>query len=106
MPNPCKDQLEDLVVRINPDLSKQQAEEILALMNMREEDIDLSDIPEMADADFAKSVRGLFYRGPMVRLTEDLRHYFCELSQRKRVPLNDLVNETLDKAVAVAEVVN
>jgi hypothetical protein len=104
MPNPCKEQLEDLIVRLNPDLSKQQAEEILALMNMREEDIDLSDIPEVLTLP-AGAVRGKFYRGPMVRLTEDLRLYFCDLSRRKGVPLNDLVNETLAKAVAVAEVV-
>ena len=101
MPNPCKDQMEDLLVRLNPDLSRQQAEEILALMNMREEDIDLSDIPE---TDFSKGVRGKFYRGPIIYLTEDLRRYFWDLSRRKGVPLNDLVNETLTKAVAVAEV--
>jgi hypothetical protein len=101
MPNPCKDQMEDLLVRLNPDLSRQQAQEILALMNMREEDIDLSDIPE---TDFSKGIRGKFYRGPIIYLTEDLRHYFSDLSRRKDVPLNDLVNETLTKAVAVAEV--
>jgi hypothetical protein len=101
MPNPCKEQLEDLLVRLHPDLSKQQAKEVLALMNMREEDIDLSDIPE---TDFSKGVRGKFYRGPIIYLTEDLRRYFCDLSRRKGVPLNDLVNETLAKAVAVAEV--
>lgn len=102
MPNPCKEQLEDLLMRMNPHLTKQQAEEVLALATMREEDIDLSDIPE---TDFSKGIRGLFYRGPIVRLNEELRQYFCDLAQRKRVPLNDLVNETLAKAVAVAEVV-
>lgn len=101
MPNPCKDQMEDLLVRLNPGLSRQQAQELLALMNMREEDIDLSDIPE---TDFSKGVRGKFYQGPIIYLTEDLRRYFWELSRRKGVPLNDLVNETLIKAVAVAEV--
>ena len=101
MPNPCRDELEALLMRLNPGLSKQQAEEALALMNMREEDIDLSDIPE---TDFSKGVRGRFYRGPIIYLTEDLRRYFWELSRRKGVPLNDLVNETLTKAVAVAEV--
>jgi len=101
MPNPCKHELEALLMRLNPDLSQQQAEETLALMNMREEDIDLSDIPE---TDFSKGVRGKFYRGPLVYLTEDLRRYFCDLSRRKGVPLNDLVNETSTKALAVAEV--
>jgi hypothetical protein len=101
MLNPCKDQLEALLVRLNPGLSRQQAEEILALMNMREEDIDLSDIPE---TDFSNGVRGKFYQGPIIYLTEDLRRYFWELARRKGVPLNDLVNETLTKAVAIAEV--
>ena len=101
MPNPCKDQLAGLLMRVQPDLSRQQAEEILNLMNMREEDIDLSDIPE---TDFSGGVRGLFYRGATIRLKEDLRRYFCELFRRKGVPLNELVNETLAKAVAVAEV--
>lgn len=102
MPNPCKEELEDLLMREHPDLSRQQAEEILAGMKMREEEIDLSDIPEI---DFSKGVRGLFYRGPMVYLNEDLCRYFCELSRRKGVPLNDLVNNALMKAVAVAEAV-
>lgn len=87
-------------MREHPDLSKQQAEEILALMSMREEEIDLSDIPE---TDFSKRARGKFYRGPIVYLNEDLRRYFCDLSLRKGVPLNGLVNNTLMKAVAVAE---
>src|SRR2546422_11513611 len=102
MPNPCKQEKEDLLMRMYPDLSRQQAEEILVLAEMPEEDIDLSDIPE---TDFSKGVRGKFYRGPIVRLNEDLRRYFCDLSRRKGVPLNDLVNDALAKAVAVAEVV-
>jgi hypothetical protein len=102
MPNPCKEELEDLLMREHPYLSRQQAGEIVAGMNMREEDIDLSDIPE---TDFSKGVRGLLYRGPIVYLNEDLCRYFSELSRRRGVPLNDLVNDALMKAVAVAEAV-
>jgi hypothetical protein len=102
MPNPCKEELEELLMREHPDLSKQQAQEILAGMNMREEDIDLSDIPE---TDFSKGVRGLFYRGSIVHLDEDLQSYFGELSRRKGVPLSGLVNDALRKAVAVGEAV-
>jgi hypothetical protein len=40
MPNPCKEELEALLTRMNAKLSKDQAEELLALMNMRHEDID------------------------------------------------------------------
>jgi hypothetical protein len=101
MPNPSEEQL-DLLMRMQPDLTRQQAEEIITLMYMRDEDIDLSDIPERTD--FSLGVRGKFYQGPIIYLTQDLQHYFCELSRRKGVPLNELVNETLAKALAVAEV--
>jgi hypothetical protein len=49
-------------------------------------------------------VRGKFYRGATIRLTEDLRLYFADVSRRKGIPMNDLVNETLEKARAVAAV--
>ena len=101
MPNPSEEQL-DLLMHMQPDLTRQQADEILTLMYMRDEDIDLSDIPERTD--FSRGVRGKFYQGPIIYLTQDLQRYFCELSRRKGVPLNDLVNETLAKALAVAEV--
>ena len=40
MPNPCKQEKEDLLMRLYPDLSRQQAEGILAIAGMREEDIE------------------------------------------------------------------
>jgi hypothetical protein len=49
-------------------------------MNMREEEIDLYDIPEN---DFSKRVRGKFYRGPTVCLNGDLCRNLCNLSHRK-----------------------
>jgi hypothetical protein len=85
-------------------LSPEQKAEILALMGVRDEDIDTSDIPEVKELPRG-TVPGLFYRGRMVRLNEELRTYFADLARRKGVPMNDLVNETLAKAVAVAEVV-
>ena len=84
-------------------LSEEQKAELLALMNMRDEDIDTSDIPEIQELP-AGTVRGKFYRGATVQLNEELRRYFTDLACRKGVPLNDLVNETLSKAIAVAEV--
>ncbi len=36
----------------------------------------------------------------MIRLPEDLRRYFADLAARKRVPMNDLAVETLQKALA------
>jgi hypothetical protein len=85
-------------------LSEEQKKEILALLDKPDSEIDLSDIPEITELP-PGAVRGLFYRGPMIRLPEDLRRYFAELAARKRVPMNDLVVETLEKALAALEVV-
>jgi hypothetical protein len=85
-------------------LSPEQKAEVLALMNVRDEDIDTSDIPETKELP-PGTVPRLFYRGSMVRLNRDLQRYFADLARRKQVPMNDLVNEALEKAVAVAEVV-
>jgi hypothetical protein len=83
-------------------LSAEKKAEILSLMNLSDEDIDTSDIPEVSIP--PGTVPGLFYRGSSVRLNESLRRYFWELSRRKGISVNDLVNETLEKALAVAEV--
>ena len=80
-------------------LSEEQKKEILALLDKPDSEIDLSDIPEITELP-PGAVRGLFYRGPMIRLPEDLRRYFADLAARKRVPMNDLVVETLEKALA------
>ena len=85
-------------------LSEEQKKEILALLDKPDSEIDLSDIPEITELP-PGAVRGLFYRGPMIRLPEDLRRYFADLAARKRVPMNDLVVETLEKALAALEVV-
>jgi hypothetical protein len=102
MQNPSEEQI-DLMIRLYPDFTRQQAKEILVVMDMKDEDIDLSDIPEIKEIP-KDAVRGLFYRGPMIRLKPELHRYFCELADRKRVPMADLVNETLEKALAVTEV--
>ena len=75
----------------------------MALMDKRDEDIDTSDMPEIRELP-AGAVRGLFYRGATITLNEELRSYFADLSRRKGIPMNDLVNETLVKALAVAAV--
>jgi hypothetical protein len=103
MPNPCKQEKEDLLMRMHPDLSRQQAEELLVLAEKRDEDIDLSDIPEIR-AIPPNAVRGKFYRSRMIILTTELQQYFADLSRRKGIPMNDLVNETLAKALAMVEV--
>jgi len=87
-------------------LSEEQKLEILALIEKGDEGIDFSDIPEIREVP-SDAVRGMSSRSPVVRLREDLRVYFADLARRKRVPIDDLVNDTLAKAleiVAIADV--
>jgi hypothetical protein len=83
-------------------LSNEQLAEILALSNVKDEDIDTSDIPEVRELP-PGTIPGLYYRGRTIRLTPELRDYFVELARRRSVPMNTLVNEFLMKAVALAE---
>jgi hypothetical protein len=71
-------------------------------------DIDFCDIPPLTDEQLASARRGGHRAEGIVRLREDLRVYFADLARRKRVPMDDLINDTLAKAVemvAIAEVV-
>lgn len=79
-------------------LSEEQKQELISLSSKPDDEIDLSDIPEI---DFSKGLRGLSYRGPTIRLREDLRKYFADLAEARQVPLNDLVNDTLAKAIGM-----
>ncbi len=79
--------------------SAEQEFEIAALIAMPDSDIDFSDIPEIRELP-ANAVRGLLHRGPVIRLSDDLRAHFADLASRNHQPMNDLVNETLRRAVA------
>lgn len=85
-------------------LTEQQKKELLALMEMRDEDIDLSDIPEIREIP-PDAVRGKFYRGRTIRLSEEVHAYLCEVAARKGASLNDLVNEVLSKELAIVETI-
>ena len=85
------------------ELTDEQKQEIRALEDMPDSAIDFSDIPEIKELP-PGAVRGMFYRGPMVRMPEDLRSHFADLAARRRVPMNDLVIEALRKALALIEV--
>jgi uncharacterized DUF497 family protein len=84
-------------------LSEDRRRELLALMDKPDSEIDFSDIPAIRELP-AGAVRGLFYRGPIIRLNENTRRYFADLARRRHVPMNGLVNEALEKALAVVEV--
>ena len=83
-------------------LSEQQKKELLALMDMRDEDIDTSDIPEL-QALPPGALRGGVHRGQAIHLSEELLAYFTAIATRKGVSLNDLVNDVLRREVAVME---
>lgn len=83
-------------------LSDRQREDILAVTGQRDEDIDYSDIPPIREIP-ANAVRGRFYRGHAIYLTDELHAYLSTVAMRRGVPLNDLVNNVLSKEVAIAE---
>lgn len=79
-------------------LTDEQRREILSLMGMREEDIDLSDIPEINSSKFQRvRLRQAVY------LESALASRLNEIAERKGVSLNDLVNELLKNDLAIAE---
>jgi hypothetical protein len=85
-----------------PKLSEEQREDILAVAGQRDEDIDYSDIPPIREIP-ANAVRGRFYRGHAIYLTDELQAYLGAIAMRRGVSLNDLVNSVLSKEVALVE---
>jgi hypothetical protein len=82
--------------------SDTQREEIVAISNQRDEDIDYSDIPPIWEIP-ADAVRGRFYRGQAIHLTDELHAYFSTVAGRRGISLNDLVNNVLAKEIAMVE---
>ncbi len=85
-----------------PKLSEEQRDDILAIAGQRDEDIDYSDIPPVREIP-PNAVRGKFYRGHAVYLTDELHAYLSTVAMRRGVSLDDLVNNVLSKEVAIAE---
>jgi len=85
-----------------PKLSETQREDTLAVSGQRDEDIDYSDIPPVREIP-ADAVRGRFYRGHAIYLTDELHAYLSSIAMRRGVSLNDLVNHVLSQEVALAE---
>ena len=87
-------------------LSPQQKKELLALMDQRDEDIDLSDIPEIREIP-PDAVRGKFFKpgakGHLpIYLTEDLEAHLLAAAKRQGLTLNE-VNGLLATIVAGAK---
>jgi hypothetical protein len=90
-------------------LSEQQKKELLALMDMRDEDIDTSDIPEVREIP-PGAVRGKDFRPGTVPhvpvyLNLDLQSYLLAAAERKGITLSDLVNDLLSKEIAIVETI-
>ena len=63
-----------------------------------------------AEIDFSGGTRGKFYRPDArlnlpVYLDADVQAYFTDIAARKGVPLSELVNDLLDKEIAILEAV-
>jgi hypothetical protein len=87
-------------------LSDQQKKDILAAIDRREEDIDLSDIPEIMEIP-PDAIRGKdwhHYRGNTIILDDEIHAYFCAIADRKKISINQLVNDVLAKEMVIAEV--
>ena len=85
-----------------PKLSEKQDEDILAITGQRDEDIDYSDIPPIREIP-ADAVRGRFYRGHAICLTDELHAYLSNIAMRRGVSLNELVTNVLSQEVARVE---
>lgn len=83
-------------------LSVSQREDLLALASQSDEDIDHSDIPPIRNIP-SNAVRGRFYRGHAIYLTDELHAYLSPIAIRRGISLNDLVNSVLTKELAIVE---
>jgi hypothetical protein len=84
-------------------LSEWEKQEIIRLMNGGDENIDLSDVPEI---DLSKMVRAEppgFVRRRPVYLERELQMRLSEIAERRGISLDDLVNEVLKEGLAVAQ---
>jgi len=79
-------------------LTKRQAEEIEAIRDIRDEDINLSDIPEITD--WSNAVRGKFYRpikkSVTVRLDADVLAWLKSKGEGYQTRLNALLRSAME----------
>lgn len=79
-------------------LTKRQAKEIRALRRLRDEDIDLTDIPEVVD--WSKAVRGKFYRPVKESLTIRIDADILAWLRAQGKGYQTRINATLREAIA------
>jgi uncharacterized protein (DUF4415 family) len=82
-------------------LTAKQKAEIEALRNVRDEDIDLSDIPELTEKFWRNAVRNPFYRptksSTTVRLDSDVLHWLKSKGKGYQTKINAILRDAMLK---------
>jgi uncharacterized protein (DUF4415 family) len=80
-------------------LTKRQIKELAALKNMKDEDIDLSDIPEITD--WSRAVVGKFYRpikkSLTIRVDKDVLAWLKADGKGYQTRINRLLREAMER---------
>ena len=88
-------------------LTSEQVEELNRLAAKPDSEIDFSDVPEIAEIP-PNAIRGKdwkHYRGKSIVLTEEIHAYFSAIADRRKISINDVVNDVLAKEIAFVEAV-
>ena len=84
-----------------PPLTVKQKLEIAALMKMKDEDIDLSDIPELTDNFWKNAQRGVFFRpikeSTTVRLDADILAWLKSAGKGYQTRINAILRHAMLK---------
>ena len=85
--------------------TEEQRRELRALAERPDSEIDLSDIPEWTEADFARAVRGLFYHRPTksqltVRLDNDLLAWLKAKGPGYQTRINAILRRAMLRDIA------
>lgn len=84
-----------------PPLTEEQKLEFKKLSEMKEEDIDLSDIPELTDDFWKNSQRGRFYRArkesTTVRMDADILNWLKSAGKGYQTRMNAILREAMLK---------
>jgi uncharacterized protein (DUF4415 family) len=85
-------------------LTRRQKENLKRIAEIKDEDIDLSDIPELTDEWFARAVRGKFYRPVKeivsIRLDKDVLAFYRSQGAGYQTRINDTLRTAMQAALA------
>ena len=87
-----------------PPLSKQRIAELNAMALRPDEEIDLSDIPELTDKFWQNAVRGKFYRPKKsqvsVRIDNDILAWLKKDGKGYQTRLNHILRQAMEQSIA------